>query len=364
MHSIIISFFASFVAGFLVLQFARKNTHILDYDTDGTQKFHTHPVPRIGGIAVFCGVVFGAGLAYFRTKNTGIWIGLLLAASLFAFGGGIFEDFTKRVSAVWRLIFTILSAAAGYYLLGAEIIRVDVAWIDSLLSYAPLSIVVTLICVAGIANGFNIIDGFNGLVSVIAIFTALSLAYVGMQVGDAQVATAALVIAGAAGGFLLWNYPHGLMVLGDGGAYFLGFMLSELAVLLVARNPTVSAWYAALLMIYPAFEVIFSIYRKKFIRGISPGVPDGVHLHMLVFKRLVRWTLNKQDARALTRRNALTSPYLWCLSLAAVVPATLLWRYTWLLAGLCALFVFSYVYLYIQIVRFNVPGWMILRRKK
>ena len=125
MHSIIISFFASFVAGFLVLQFARKNTHILDYDTDGTQKFHTHPVPRIGGIAVFCGVVFGAGLAYFRTKNTGIWIGLLLAASLFAFGGGIFEDFTKRVSAVWRLIFTILSAAAGYYLLGAEIIRVD-----------------------------------------------------------------------------------------------------------------------------------------------------------------------------------------------------------------------------------------------
>ncbi|KVD68742.1 hypothetical protein WK15_32420 [Burkholderia ubonensis] len=75
---------------------------------------------------------------------------------------------------------------------------------------------------------------------------------------------------------------------GDGGAYFIGFMLAELAILLVMRNREVSAWYPVLLFMYPIFETCFSIYRKKFVRGMSPGNPDGVHRHMLVYKRLMR----------------------------------------------------------------------------
>ncbi len=364
MHSIVVSFFAALIASLIIVKFFAGNKRSLDHDMRGAQKFHARPVPRIGGLAIFTAVGVGGGFAYLRVPEVGSWIFLLLAAASFAFACGILEDWTKSVSVLWRLLFTMLSAVAGFFLLDAAITRIDVAVVDVWLTYMPLSLLLTVLCVAGIANGINIIDGFNGLASVVSIFTALSLAYVAMQVGDAPVTTAALVLAGATAGFLAWNYPHGLIFLGDGGAYFLGFMLSELAVLLIARNPEVSAWYAALLMIYPAFEVIFSIYRKKFVRGISPGVPDGVHLHMLVFKRLVRWTLGRRDARALTRRNALTSPYLWLLSAAAVIPATLFWRYTWVLIGFSALFVVSYVWLYVQIVRFNAPQWMILRKKK
>ncbi|TFW06399.1 glycosyl transferase [Oxalobacteraceae bacterium OM1] len=364
MHSILISFFASLLVSVILVRLGVANESALDHDLEGAQKFHARPVPRIGGLAIYLAVAAGAFLAWLRAPEIGRWILLLLLAGLPAFGSGLLEDWTKNVGVAQRLLFTLLSAVIGFFLLHAAIVRVDIALLDPWVALMPVSLLFTVLCVAGIANGINIIDGFNGLAGVVGVFICLSLAYVGMQVGDAFVTTAALVLAGATGGFLILNYPFGLIFLGDGGAYFLGFMLSELAVLLVARNPQVSAWYAALLVIYPAFEVIFSIYRKKFVRGISPGIPDGVHLHMLVFKRLVRWTLGARSARAKTRRNALTSPYLWFLSLIAIIPATLFWRHKWVLVGFGAAFVAFYVWLYAQIVRFNAPRWMILRKRK
>jgi UDP-N-acetylmuramyl pentapeptide phosphotransferase/UDP-N-acetylglucosamine-1-phosphate transferase len=76
------------------------------------------------------------------------------------------------------------------------------------------------------------------------------------------------MVAGATAGFLIWNYPVGLIFLGDGGAYFIGFMLGELALLLVMRNPQVSTWYAALLLIYPTFRNdIFRVYGACLCAG-------------------------------------------------------------------------------------------------
>jgi UDP-N-acetylmuramyl pentapeptide phosphotransferase/UDP-N-acetylglucosamine-1-phosphate transferase len=145
----------------------------------------------------------------------------------------------------------------------------------------------TVLAVAGIANAINIIDGFNGLASVVTICMLISLDYVALQVNDMFVLVAALIVAGAAAGFLVWNYPGGWIFLDDGGAYFLGFMLGELSILLVMRNHQVSTWYAALLLIYPVFKTLFSVYRRLFVRGKSPGMPDGIHLHSLIFRRLV-----------------------------------------------------------------------------
>lgn len=363
MLSIVVSFLAALVATLLIIRFSSRNEKMLDHDMTGSQKFHAHPVSRVGGLGIFFAAIVGAYLTYWRVPEVGKWIFLLLLSAFIAFGCGIVEDYTKRVSALRRLILTMVSAVIGYFLLDAAIVRVDWAMFDGWLKYAWLSLPLTVFAIAGIANAVNIIDGFNGLASVVTMFMLLSLAYVALQVGDAHVMTAALIMVGAIAGFFVWNYPHGLIFLGDGGAYFIGFMLGELVVLLIARNPQVSAWYGALLMIYPIFETVFSIYRKKFLRGMSPGVPDGIHLHMLVFKRLVRWTIGRRDARALTRRNSMTSPYLWLLSLAAVIPATLFWRNKWLLAAFCLLFVVTYVWLYMQIVRFRAPRWMILRKR-
>ncbi|EUC14732.1 glycosyl transferase family 4 [Burkholderia sp. BT03] len=229
----------------------------------------------------------------------------------------------KVVSPLARLVATMVAAALAYCVLGIAVTRISVPPLDFLLSYAAISCAVTVLAVAALANAINIIDGFNGLASMVAFMKFASLAYVAFQVHDPIVLSASLIMMGAVMGFFIWNFPTSLIFLGDGGAYFIGFMLGELSIMIVMRNRDVSAWYPVLLFMYPIFETCFSIYRKKFIRGMSPGIPDGVHLHILVYKRLMRWAVGARTARELTRRNSLTSPYLWLLCLIAVIRADL-----------------------------------------
>ncbi|MBV8666490.1 MAG: glycosyltransferase family 4 protein [Burkholderiaceae bacterium] len=364
MNSFFVSFLISLLLTLVAIRIAKLHEAALD-SHDGVQKVHAHVVPRVGGIGIFLAVVATGVFTMWRAPAIGDGIVLLLACSTVAFLGGIVEDFTKSVSPVRRLTLTMCAAVLGYWLLDARIEHIDgISSQILVLGSIWLTLPLTVLAVAGIANAVNIIDGFNGLASVVTICMLLSLGYVALQVGDMFVMVAALMVAGATTGFLAWNYPAGLIFLGDGGAYFLGFMLGELSILLVMRNPQVSTWYAMLLLIYPVFETLFSIYRRIFLRGRSPGMPDGIHLHSLIFRRLVLWAAGRHDARALTRSNSMTSPYLWLLSLMAVIPATLLWKHSFVLILFCLLFVISYVWLYARIVRFKSPRWMMLPRKK
>ena len=169
--------------------------------------------------------------------------------------------------------------------------------------------------------------------------------------------------AGAVLGFLLLNYPRGLIFAGDGGAYLVGFLIAEISVLLVARHSEVSAWFPLLLVIYPVFETFFSIYRRKFLQDRSVGCPDALHLHQMIYKRLVRWMVGSKEARHVTRRNSLTAPYLWVLASVSVVPAMLFWRRPHTLMLCTLLFVMLYVRLYLMIIRFKSPSWLMVKKK-
>jgi UDP-N-acetylmuramyl pentapeptide phosphotransferase/UDP-N-acetylglucosamine-1-phosphate transferase len=362
MFSFLVSFLASALLTLLVIKQARLHGPALDADFDSVQKVHIHRVSRIGGLSIFLAVTCSAAISAWRLPQITSWLFSLLLCSAIAFAGGIAEDYSGKVSAGRRLFLTMLGALIAYYLVDARLARLDSPFGVLAINLVWISLPLTVLAVAGIANAVNIIDGFNGLASVVTICMLISLAMVAREVGDVYVLVAALMVAGATFGFLIWNYPVGLIFLGDGGAYFIGFMLGELALLLVMRNPEVSTWYAALLLIYPAFETLFSAYRRMFVRGKSPAKPDGIHLHSLIFRRVVQWAVGRKEARALMRRNARTSPYLWMLSLMAVVPATFFWRHSGVLICFCILFVVSYVWLYARIVRFKAPRWMILRK--
>jgi hypothetical protein len=98
------------------------------------------------------------------------------------------------------------------------------------------------------------------------------------------------------------------------------------------------------------------------LRDVSPGVPDGIHLHSLIYRRMMRWAIGSRSSKALTRRNSMTSPYLWMLCMLSVIPAVLFWDNTVVLAACIVFFGFSYVALYWRIVRFKAPRWMVSRR--
>jgi UDP-N-acetylmuramyl pentapeptide phosphotransferase/UDP-N-acetylglucosamine-1-phosphate transferase len=335
-----------------------------DHDLSGPQKFHARPVPRIGGVGIFVGICVGVALTGWRNAELLSIAGWLLVCGLPAFAAGIAEDVTKAQSPRRRLFFTAVSAALAVWLVDAAITRTDIPGLDWVVAFGAGAAIVTVFVVTGVANAVNIIDGFNGLASMCVLLMLVGLAYVAFDVGDAVVAALALAGIGALLGFFVWNFPAGLIFLGDGGAYFLGFYLAELAILLLHRNPDVSPMFPLLLCMYPVFETLFSVYRKKWLRGMSPGMPDGVHLHMLVFKRLMRWAVGNQDARGLTRRNSMTSPYLWILCSLSVVPAVLFYDSTLIQAVFIVLFALTYIALYWRIVRFRAPRWLVFRGAK
>lgn len=366
-----IYFVSCFLIGLLatlaIMRLSIRYSHLSsDHDLQGPQKFHSRPVPRIGGIGVMVAIVAGAVLAQLSRSPVAGHLWLLVACSLPAFLAGITEDLTKNVSPRRRLFATAISAGLAIWLLGAVVARTHIPGLDPLLlQWAPLVWLLTVFIIAGTANAINIIDGFNGLASMCVLMMILALAYVAFQVGDTFVFTASLITAGAVFGFFVWNFPAGLIFLGDGGAYLLGFLLGELCILLVHRNAAVSPMFPLLLCAYPVFETIFTMYRRKFVRGVATGAPDGIHLHTLIHRRLVRWTLqNNPERRRLTRRNSMTSPYLWMLCLMSIIPSVLWWNSTPILLGFMLAFMVAYIWLYSRIVRFKTPRWMVFRRTR
>ncbi len=309
----------------IVLSQRWHGKHTLDHDLDGVQKFHTVAVPRIGGVAIVIAIM--AALlwtnAFGKFPNGYLQIAaLLVVAGLPVIVAGTVEDVTKRVSVRMRLAASIMSALAASWLLGATVDELDIWGVDALLTWAPFALIVTAIVVAGGINAINIIDGFNGLASSVVVVMLLALGAVAWNAGDMLVAELAALGVGAALGFLLVNYPTGRLFLGDGGAYFLGFWVAETAVLLLVRNESVNAWQVLGICAYPVIEVLYSMYRRRIVRKASPGAPDGLHLHTLVYRRVVS-RLVAVDAAQPWRRNAavmcVTTP---CIALAVMLAVT------------------------------------------
>ncbi|MDF0605476.1 glycosyltransferase [Neisseriaceae bacterium TC5R-5] len=359
---LLVSTFLSLVLAMLLIHFNHLHESFSsDYETSGVQKFHIGAVPRIGGIPIGVGLL--AGFLVLVWQQGHVLPLVLFLVAMPAFAAGLFEDLTKRVGPLPRLLATLFAAALGYWLLGAGLHRLDLPGLDQLLQRSTIfSLLLTVIAVGGVAHAVNIIDGYNGLSGMVAIFIFLALAYVAFKVGDHLLMGVCFAAVGAISGFLFWNFPRGLIFAGDGGAYLVGFIVAEVSVLLVVRNPLVSPWFPLLLVIYPVFETLFSIYRRKFLQSRRVGYPDALHLHQIIYKRMVLWMVGSKEAGHLTMRNSLTSPYLWALSSVSVVPAMLFWQNTYILMAFCALFAVSYVYLYRMIVRFRAPRWLVLRK--
>lgn len=358
------SFLVSAVIGLWLVHYAHVHDHFSsDHTEGGPQKFHATPTPRIGGVPIVLGMLAGGIALAVSTKHPSHLLFAFCLAAIPAFAGGLAEDVTKRVGAKPRLLLTFVSALLGAWLYGAMVGRLDLPLIDVWLQWWPLALLVTMVAVGGVAHAFNIIDGYNGLAGMVSILILGALGYACFKVNDWELLAICVAAMGSVLGFLLWNYPRGLIFAGDGGAYFLGFIVAEISVLLVLRHPKVSAWFPLLLVIYPVWETLFSIYRKKVVRGHSPGIPDGLHLHMLIYKRMVRWMVGSVEAKHMTKRNSATSPYLWGMTLLSVVPAVLFWKNTPMLMIFVVVFIAAYVWLYLRIIRFRIPGWMVLRSK-
>lgn len=203
MLTIFSGFISALAMGFFILRYQDAHHRITgDHDFNGVQKFHSTTVPRIGGVIVFLGISAGILARYFSPDKLAFDVSFqLLLAAVPAFLGGFVEDLTKRVGVKTRLFLTALSAGIAGHVLNAWLTDIQIPGLDLMLAIPAISILFTCFAVAGVANSFNIIDGFNGLASGVALMILLAIAYVAFQVRDYSILLSSFAAIGAIAGF-------------------------------------------------------------------------------------------------------------------------------------------------------------------
>jgi UDP-N-acetylmuramyl pentapeptide phosphotransferase/UDP-N-acetylglucosamine-1-phosphate transferase len=362
MYSLLIAFIISFFLTNIIIKtqiFHGKFS--LDEDLKGPQKFHKNIVPRIGGAGILLGLTGAFIFQYLYTAANSDGLVLLLCTTP-VFFIGFSEDLTKKISVRKRLIITAIGALLASLFMGAKITRLDIPGIDLLFLYPLIAIIFTVFAISGLVNAYNIIDGFNGLSSMVGMITLLGLGYIGLKVNDPFIAHSSFVMIAAILGFFIWNYPRGLIFLGDCGAYLIGFWIATLSVLIVCRNDMISPWFPVLLNAYPIWETIFSMYRRKFHLNKSLGLPDGAHFHSLLFRRVLNKSriTNEKDWFS---ANSKTSPYLWIMCSSAIIPAILFWNSTILLIIFLVIYINIYSWIYKRLVRLKTPKFLVISLK-
>ena len=298
----VVGFAVTFAVSILIV--LTKRWHIaLTFDpTKGLQKFHDTLTSRIGGLAVFVGFWAAAGMAPQPVRPLLFALGISVIVT---FAAGLTEDLLKKVSCALRFCASMLSSLLFCVMTGYSVTRLEIVFIDDLMAIHAVSIAFTVLAVSGLTHAVNIIDGFHGLAAGTVIIMLSAFAIVAWTVGDYELVALTTIVIAVLAGFLVVNFPYGHIFLGDGGAYFSGFVLAMVGVMLPMRNPDVSAWVSIVILAYPVVETIYAIFRKTIRSGHHPTKPDRVHLHMLLYRKISRTVKSKRLA------NPATSVLLW-----------------------------------------------------
>jgi UDP-GlcNAc:undecaprenyl-phosphate/decaprenyl-phosphate GlcNAc-1-phosphate transferase len=291
-------FFISLAIGAAIVALARRMPDILTLQKhlSAVQTTHVDPTPRLGGIAIFSALIVSVPLLHAITTQRYM---LLIIATSVIFIVGLAEDLTGRVPPRMRLAAAFVSSILVIALLGLWLPRAGIPGLDTAMSYWWVGVPITLVLTAGIANGFNLIDGVNGLAAMTALIAALSFSIIADTAGLVGLSHINLMLAASVAGFLVLNFPAGKIFLGDSGAYVLGFVLSWLGIGILINNPDVTPWAILLVLFWPVADTMLAIYRRRSKRRHAMA-PDRLHAHQLVMRVLELCGVRRSLANPLT----------------------------------------------------------------
>lgn len=237
------------------------------------RRVHTVPTPHSGGLAIFLAVM--VTLFIFIPTRLPYFKGLI-AGAMVIFLLGLIDD-------IWELppwgkltgqgLAAILAVGLG--------VRIGtlVPGFGQPVAYRFLTYPITFFWLVGMINAFNLIDGIDGLAAGVAAIASLTLAWVAWSMGNATAALVNLALAGAALGFLIFNFPPARIFMGDSGAMFLGYMLAAQAVVGGAKRVTATTLLVPLVIFgVPILETLFTIWRR-YKKGRPIFQADRDHLH-------------------------------------------------------------------------------------
>jgi UDP-GlcNAc:undecaprenyl-phosphate GlcNAc-1-phosphate transferase len=324
-------------------------------DVPGGRRVNQLPVPRLGGIALFLGMLVPA-LAFLHVgeQTRGLLLGATIAVTV-----GIVDDF-RGLPWYSKLAGQVAAAgvAAGF---GIWVDRFTFPFVGIHTLPASVGIPLTIIWIVAIMNMVNFLDGLDGLAAGVAAIAGLTFSVIALSLGKVDAAILSAIVFGACVGFLRHNFYPARIIMGDSGALLLGYMLAAISVQgLLKTAATVALFFPLLVLAIPIVDTTFVVVRRL-KHGERLFEADQAHLH----HRFLR--------RGFSQRRAALTIWAWCVTLAAAAFATRfvplhahgVWHPWWTLLaaaiGLTALLFSVYVVYVLEIVKL---GNRIQRRRK
>jgi len=246
-------------------------------DSPGPRKVHLKPIPLLGGLAIYAGVMLAILIVFdgaARAQSFGIVTGATLVAIV-----GFMDD--RGLLHHQAKLFVGMPLAAAILLASRVHANVFEVLVGGAAGYG-LDAVLTVVWVVGITASFSILDHMDGLCTGVAAMASIFFAMLAYLNGQTVVTTLAAATLGAAAGFLRWNFKPAKIFMGDGGAMFLGFLMATLGLKLRFEHATnLSGWLAPVLIlsatIFDTTLVTISRSRRGLLPFATPGKDHSAH---------------------------------------------------------------------------------------
>lgn len=243
------------------------------FDHPDERRVHKYPIPRLGGIAIFLAIILATWLLFpGDSRLTGLQIGLILIFTV-----GLVDDLYSLPPTI-KLLGQITAATAAVCF-GITIGSLTNPFGGPAIVLLPgVDVFLSVIWILLLINTVNLLDGLDGLASGISGIVSISLVALSLTaiVNQPDTAQLAAVIAGAAAGFLIYNWHPAKIFMGDSGSHVLGFVLGTIAIISGGKLAT-----ATLVLALPIIDVAWAFIRR-IAQGKSPFSADRGHLHHLI----------------------------------------------------------------------------------
>lgn len=264
-----IAIITTFIVTFPVKKLAIKLKVV---DLPNHRKIHTEVTPRLGGLAIFLGVFFGA--LYLQPHHQHL-PEILLGAIVILITGALDDRF--QIRPVIKLSGQLI--AASFLVSSGLIIDQVTLPLLGLVDLGFASVLFTVLWVVGITNAINLIDGLDGLatgVTTIALISMFIMALIDMQVMAAYLC---IVLIGANLGFLYHNFYPAKIYMGDTGSNFLGYAIAVVSMLGLFKNIALFSFVIPIIVLaVPIFDTLFAIVRRAYNKE-KIMMPDNKHIH-------------------------------------------------------------------------------------
>ena len=245
------------------------------------RRMHNHPIPRMGGLAIFFGFILSALIFVpLDAPLRGMLLGAVIIVIL-----GIFDDI-YALPALPKLLVQIAAASVAVLmgnqievLSNPNIFRSNPYW-----DLGFLSIPISVFWIVGITNAVNLIDGLDGLCGGISVIILTVIAMLAVIEGRSDVEMIALILVGATLGFLIYNAHPASIFMGDCGALFLGFIISAISLLGFKSSTIMTLALPLLLLALPIIDTLSAILRRT-LKGHKFSEADKSHIHHLLMNK-------------------------------------------------------------------------------